>query len=506
MSLYAGGPFRISGASHVNGVAKWTGTDWVDVGAAMDDLITALATYDDGTGPSLYAAGKFTNVGTLPANRIAKWDGVSWAPLGLGASGQIDAVAVYDSGNGPALYAGGAFAMAGGVAVSNIAKWDGTSWSALGSGVLGGVHAMTVWDNGSGPALYVAGQFTSAGGVSAMSIAKWNGTTWSALGGGLSNGGPFAAAVYALAAHDDGSGPALYAGGSFLFAGGVSVNNIAKWNGSTWSAVGAGVTTLNYPVVRAMATQDDGGGPALFVGGLFDTAGGQVAKNIAKWNGSIWAAVGGGMDNSVYALQVFNNGGGSGLYVAGFFASCFDSHDSFVAEWGEPSSCNHPGTVICEPGVAGAIACPCANPPAAVGLGCDNSSATGGAQLAATGSVRITDDTLVLSSSGAVASTLSVVLQSDSSNPAGMTFGQGVRCASGALQRMYVKTAIGGSIVAPAAGDPSVSSRSATLGAPISQGTHRYYGVYYRDPVILGGCPAFSGFNITQQLDILWAP
>jgi hypothetical protein len=35
---------------------------------------------------------------------------------------------------------------------------------------------------------------------------------------------------------------------------------------------------------------------------------------------------------------------------------------------------------------------------------------------------------------------------------------------------------------------------------------HRYYGVYYRDPIPLGGCPAASGFNVTQQLDVLWHP
>jgi hypothetical protein len=28
--------------------------------------------------------------------------------------------------------------------------------------------------------------------------------------------------------------------------------------------------------------------------------------------------------------------------------------------------------------------------------------------------------------------------------------------------------------------------------------------VYYRDPVVLGGCPATSTFNITQQLAVLW--
>jgi len=29
--------------------------------------------------------------------------------------------------------------------------------------------------------------------------------------------------------------------------------------------------------------------------------------------------------------------------------------------------------------------------------------------------------------------------------------------------------------------------------------------VYYRDPGVLGGCPATSTFNVTQQLSVLWS-
>jgi len=42
-------------------------------------------------------------------------------------------------------------------------------------------------------------------------------------------------------------------------------------------------------------------------------------------------------------------------------------------------------TSVCDPGSGGVIACPCANPPAGPGRGCDNSSATGGAQLTSSG-------------------------------------------------------------------------------------------------------------------------
>jgi hypothetical protein len=58
----------------------------------------------------------------------------------------------------------------------------------------------------------------------------------------------------------------------------------------------------------------------------------------------------------------------------------------------------------------------------------------------------------------------------------------------------------------PGGGDPSVHARSAQLGDPIQPGEHRYVSVYYRDPHVLGGCPATSTFNSTQTLDVTWAP
>ena len=45
-------------------------------------------------------------------------------------------------------------------------------------------------------------------------------------------------------------------------------------------------------------------GSDLYAGGDFTTAGGSAANNIAQWNGSSWSALGSGMNGSVYALAV----------------------------------------------------------------------------------------------------------------------------------------------------------------------------------------------------------
>jgi hypothetical protein len=111
----------------------------------------------------------------------------------------------------------------------------------------------------------------------------------------------------------------------------------------------------------------------------------------------------------------------------------------------------------------------------------------------------------VFTTSGERPTALSVVLQGSAEIPWGVVYGQGVRCAGGTLRRLYSRVASGGSITVPHVGEPSVSARSAATGNPISAGELRIYAVYYRDPMILGGCPATSTFNTTQSLDVTWA-
>ena len=283
--------------------------------------------FDDGSGPALYAGGGFTTAGGVAANRIAKWDGASWSALGQrDATASSCALAVFDDGSGPALYAGGDFTTAGGVAANHIAKWDGASWSALGSGMNGSTsYALAVFDDGSGPALYAGGAFTTAGGVRGephrevgrreLVGARQRDERRRRCARGLRRrrrpgalrgrrlhdrgrrGGEPHREVGRLelvgarqrderpasapsTVFDDGSGPALYAGGGFTTAGGVPANSIAKWDGSSWSALGSGLSAH----VMALAVFDDGGGPALYAGGNFTIAGG--ARRCASRGGT----------------------------------------------------------------------------------------------------------------------------------------------------------------------------------------------------------------------------
>ncbi len=157
-------------------------------------------------------------------------------------------------------------------------------------------------------------------------------------------------------------------------------------------------------------------------------------------------------------------------------------------------------------GDGSSIPCPCNNPSSSPGRGCNNSSATGGAILLASGNPSLSSDTLLLTTTDEKPTAASLLLQGTAQLPSGAIFGQGIRCVAGTLHRLYLKIAVAGSITAPSLTDPTVSARSAALGDTIPSGAHRYYGVYYRDPTMLGTCTPANGFNITQQLDILWTP
>ena len=71
----------------------------------------------------------------------------------------------------------------------------------------------------------------------------------------------------------------LYAGGEFSGVDGVTTNYIAKWNGSTWSALGSGIGGY-WPSVNSLSVDAAGN---LYAGGDFATAGNHVAAYLARW-------------------------------------------------------------------------------------------------------------------------------------------------------------------------------------------------------------------------------
>jgi hypothetical protein len=296
-----------------------------------------------GLAPALYVSGEFVSVGGLSSPGFARWNGQEWEPL-ASRLGSITDMVVADldgSGVGPeSIYAVGPFATTTVTPPINyVARYDFGGWHPLGSGLGAAGRAVVVFDeDGAGPlpaGVFVGGDFVTAGGATANRVARWDNAGWSAVGTGVD------APVRDLVMFDeDGAGPgsaALFAAGDFQQAGGGTALRVARWDGSAWTAVGGGVGGI----ARALATFDpDGPDPQpakLIAGGDFLTAGGGPANYIASWNGTAWHALGAGTNARVTgAIQVDPDAGGpapSELYIRGEFNTAGISSANHVARW-----------------------------------------------------------------------------------------------------------------------------------------------------------------------------
>ncbi len=257
-----------------------------------------------------------------------------------GCNGPVRATLVHDG----VLYVGGEFTTAGGVTVNGIAAWDGVAWSPLGSGVDGAqvyedqygerveippqVDCLTFFDG----QLIAGGSFTVAGGVAAASVARWDGAAWHPLAGGMpeplryylfgSLAYVFPPSVQTLAVWQDD----LYAGGVFATAGDSTASAVARWDGSVWHPLGGGVGGRTPPRVLALAPLAD----RLIVAGDFRVAGSVLSERIATWDGATWAPIAPtGPEAAVCALLAR----GDSLFVGGEFSLLGDLPAAHLGLW-----------------------------------------------------------------------------------------------------------------------------------------------------------------------------
>ena len=130
--IVACGEFDKVGEELIQGIMQWDGNSWEALGTGINENIQGTApvmfphqmmVYNS----ELYVVGNFRNAGGLEVNGIAKWNGMEWMNMGAGFNNTVYSVVVYND----EIVVGGSFTESGGTTLNRIAKWDGSNWVAM---------------------------------------------------------------------------------------------------------------------------------------------------------------------------------------------------------------------------------------------------------------------------------------------------------------------------------------------------------------------------------------
>lgn len=257
----------------------------------------------------IYIGGRFLNLdGIALADKIARYDTVEsrWEAVVTTAppDDTVRALLLDAAGN---LYVGGDFTIIDGLTCNGFAKRAPTGgWYSYGGGTNGNVWALEIDEAGH---IYLGGSFTSAGGVSCNYVARFSGSSYSAVGDNSLND-----AVYALCYLPTSN--RLYAGGAFR-----EYIKYCELPSGAWTALGVG--SPNGIVSAICAYGADG----LVVGGSFTTVGSYESNRLFIYLDD-WRHAGHvipfpvGADN--YVASVTYATSNNYVYVAGEFTT-FDN-------------------------------------------------------------------------------------------------------------------------------------------------------------------------------------
>lgn len=313
-NIYAAGMFQYNDSGYKY-VAKWDGYTWNALGGGVNTLLAndAILTLATDKYNNVYAAGKYTDSNGY--RYVAKWDGNKWTKLGaLNANGDINKIIVDNKGY---VYAVGEFKNDSGYCY--VAKWNDTTWSEVGRES----SLMPLKNTFNDIMLSKNGDIITASNY----VYRWNDTTWKYLGFLYNR-------IKSLAEDNNG----------YIYACGDFTNNmnkpydLARWNGKKWEEfmdVDMFATGITYGILFSVVV--DAANNVYAAGWrIVDSTG---EEYIAKWNGASWSKVGASTFKQLtkYTQAYINTlllDKKGNLYAAGAFADI--TAKVFVARYGFP--------------------------------------------------------------------------------------------------------------------------------------------------------------------------
>ncbi|MFV0460951.1 MAG: hypothetical protein ACK5MT_19525 [Actinomycetales bacterium] len=323
--VYAGGEFsKVHGATVRRLVAVDAGTGQQATGWAAGS--PNLGVYDIVVRPSgeVLVAGQFTKVGGVPRTRLASLDGSTGAlgSLDVSINNLVSDLELDDSSQ--VLYIAGSFGSVAGAARSRLAGIDLTSGAVTSlsvSAITGTIQSLAA--DGAG-GLFLGGDFQITPEKANPAILARVDVSTNAVTSVV----PYAQTPRSLARQPqtgtsaaltlERSGGSLFVGGDFSDYGSVARSGLAAYDLATGALRSDFDPAPNGQVMTVKSSAD---GNSAFVGGEFDTIGGQSHSRIAKLSiadGSNVPGFTASADSYVKDLAVRSDG--TAVYVGGNFA------------------------------------------------------------------------------------------------------------------------------------------------------------------------------------------
>ena len=321
--LYIGGRFSSSDSITTNGVAIWDGESFTPLASGLDvcniwqcpNPIIPQTRYNDLIFFSTYV----NTVDNVPINGMCTWDGIQWDAFGSftslnGFNANIGEILNIEE----ELFIFGSFQMVNEDTIFSATKWDGTIFHNLNfpleaPNATSRISSATIFNND----IYVGGNFRSLSDPTFEDIARYDGVNWHSVGGGIKGG---ADDVNDMIVYND----ELYICGDFRASSGNAANGIMKLKDNEWVDVGG--SFLSFVQTSKMLVYND----ELYVFGIFTSeAGGVSVNDVAKWNGEKWCSLGDDFNNRITSAAIYENT----FYIGGAFE--FINQDTFynIAKW-----------------------------------------------------------------------------------------------------------------------------------------------------------------------------